>query len=712
MTVRAPFRFAPISRQVHFPKWGPLVSHDVPFKDGLSGEVTIEMEATQPLLVGGARRKATELREGEVWPFAAADGSYVIPDSTVQGMLRSIIEVAALGRLGNFVNVRRFGFRDLHSRTGRKFYQERMATKAGGVVTQHAKAGWLVKDPLVTQGNPNLKIIPCEYARITFGELGVLKAAGGVATLELPTAAPARYNWFIGGTVPTTALNRTVHIGPLTPYSHADPVVQIYYQRAFARPAAGRVATPGTVVFTGKTQRGVGPRAKKLEFVLHTPDRANAPRSPASLPVDKDVWRDFDLIHSASPGRDENPNWTYWKAEFETGQPVPVFYLLEGGQVTTFGTAFMFKTALELSTHDMLANSTPDHIAEPDDRRMDLPSLIFGAVSDDFGDKGLKRRASFDLAQVTVLPTPELHTVPRAILLDPKASYFPSYVRQPGDRATGKLDDKGKPFATYAVDPQAPANTAPERTNPELAGTKVWPARNRLSTQVAPPHLANQHSIQVTLNALPCGTTFKTTLRFHNLRPAELGAVLWALSFGAEEAWTSGAAVQLRHRLGMGKPYGLGEIAIRILADTLILEQNDSTIPAPPIADMIGVFAREMGDAVAGWRNLPQMRTLLAAANPRIGSAMPSDALEYMTLNPGTRDDFTIAKTNGTFLSGYMTDEVVIEARVGARIRMVAGARTEGVIFATHPNPPEWSVLMDGSPRPVRYVRQRFEVIG
>ena len=145
MTVHAPFRFAPINGEVYFPKWGPLVSHDVPFKDGMSGEVTIEIEAKTPLLVGGIRRKAQPGREGEVWPFKAADGTYAIPGSTLQGMTRSILEVAALGRLGPFVYDRGIGFRDLRPGTGHRFYQSRMATKAGGpspqLVTQHVKAG-------------------------------------------------------------------------------------------------------------------------------------------------------------------------------------------------------------------------------------------------------------------------------------------------------------------------------------------------------------------------------------------------------------------------------------------------------------------------------------------------------------------------------------------------------------------------------------------
>ena len=56
MTVNAPFRFARINRWIYTPAWAPLVSHDVPFADGLSGTATVKVVAKTPLIVGGRRR--------------------------------------------------------------------------------------------------------------------------------------------------------------------------------------------------------------------------------------------------------------------------------------------------------------------------------------------------------------------------------------------------------------------------------------------------------------------------------------------------------------------------------------------------------------------------------------------------------------------------------------------------------------------------------
>ena len=64
MPVKAPFRFARINRWIYEPKWADLVSHDVPFADGLSGEAEVEITATSSILVGGDRRKATAQERG------------------------------------------------------------------------------------------------------------------------------------------------------------------------------------------------------------------------------------------------------------------------------------------------------------------------------------------------------------------------------------------------------------------------------------------------------------------------------------------------------------------------------------------------------------------------------------------------------------------------------------------------------------------------
>jgi hypothetical protein len=268
-----------------------------------------------------------------------------------------------------------------------------------------------------------------------------------------------------------------------------------------------------------------------------------------------------------------------------------------------------------------------------------------------------------------------------------------------------------------------------ERSRPELSGVKIWPARNRYVTGNGyPDHLADQRSIQVTLNALPAGTTFSTKMRFHNLRPIELGALLWALSLGNEAAWIEGTPIKLRHRLGMGKPYGLGEISVRLMPNTLVMQPNDALSTIPNIPTLVKTFVSAIAAVVPDWLNAPQLRTLYAAADPAFGQAAEQVTLpkpngrpaakpfDYMELRPGTGgwNDFADEKTAGRFLPDYMKEPVIPKACVGARIRLNGGDKAEGVItggpFATGKKI-EWLVLLDGRSKPIRYDQRLFTVI-
>lgn len=56
--VKSPYNFvpAPIEDQVFTPEWASCVSHDIPFEDGESGEITLEITAETPIFSGTDKR--------------------------------------------------------------------------------------------------------------------------------------------------------------------------------------------------------------------------------------------------------------------------------------------------------------------------------------------------------------------------------------------------------------------------------------------------------------------------------------------------------------------------------------------------------------------------------------------------------------------------------------------------------------------------------
>jgi len=49
--VKAPYNFVPLNEKVFFPDWADLVSHDIPFKNGLSGKIELEITAETPIFI-------------------------------------------------------------------------------------------------------------------------------------------------------------------------------------------------------------------------------------------------------------------------------------------------------------------------------------------------------------------------------------------------------------------------------------------------------------------------------------------------------------------------------------------------------------------------------------------------------------------------------------------------------------------------------------
>jgi hypothetical protein len=353
----------------------------------------------------------------------------------------------------------------------------------------------------------------------------------------------------------------------------------------------------------------------------------------------------------------------------------------------------------------MLANSCVEHMrgikshsAELNgEDRYDVPTLIFGSVAEDLGKRGLKRRAAFDVA-IATRPC-ESKTLDRTILLSPKPNYYPIYVVQPiGEKrdqlprafATidGRMRDVCAPFATYTpldkpLDRLDQLRQNEQKT-PKLAGIKVWPARGEgwREAKLRPSHLDGERALQTTLKALDVGATFATKLRFHNLRPIELGALLWVLTFGKPEAWSNDQTISLRHRLGMGKPFGLGEITVRVKGVPFVVANDPRANKDWAVADLVNEFRKEMIRFNPNWESSQQVATLLRVADPSVGEranvAIRYDnaarasgrAFDYMEVKTGTGgwNDFATAKRRGNFLPPYFAsveDETSTARRPG-----------------------------------------------
>ena len=106
--ITAPFNFVPLNEKVFFPPWAEDVSHDVPFEDAQSGEITIKIIAKSPIFI----RNHNSDRENKSSEFCNYKGKYFIPATSIKGVLKTLVEVMSFSKLQ--LQDKRLAYRDLN----------------------------------------------------------------------------------------------------------------------------------------------------------------------------------------------------------------------------------------------------------------------------------------------------------------------------------------------------------------------------------------------------------------------------------------------------------------------------------------------------------------------------------------------------------------------------------------------------------------------
>lgn len=618
--IHAPYNFVPLANWVHIPPWSAAVSQDWPFEDGYSGELHVTLTSHTPLLVGGSQSKGSKEQAGRVEPFRLPDGRFAIPGSSLKGMLRAVIEIAGFGRM-RMVDRQRPALRDISK--GDTIYTRRVRDKI--------QAGWLEASE-----DGGRTIVPCRFVWLEHRELE--KTLGRKdALFSRGQSVRDKYE-----TWARECASRNRNVGELRFSPLPDKNGKMLARQL---DIGNEVGHP---VFTGQVSDSTTKAGKKRDFLFYGDD----PSRRISVP--DDVWQDFLRVHGNDEKRGADAmSWPgYWKARFHANKRVPVFYVNDGGTLR-IGLAYMLKLAGDFSTLDMIAHSSPLHRDAPGAAAgYDLADLLFGAInesgSSDAQADALRGRVSCGMLvcdhDVRVI---EQHPT---ILNGPKPSYFPNYVRQSASEPTKWKVGSPASYAAYIR-----TNTS---SRPTLRGFKRYPVRPPASVAVqelSDDQKKNQNrAVQISLQTLPPQTRFSGRIVFHNLKREELGALLWAVTWGGR--------AELRHALGMGKPFGFGQANITIDHARSRIVPNDPSRPSSALSNdevdaLLRAFTTHMDETargegkLPGWEQSPQMLDLLAMADPRAPARLKNGLeLRHMRLDD---DEFTRAKQAGLVLADY-----------------------------------------------------------
>ena len=566
MPIHAPYNFVPLADKVFFPDWAGQVSQDIPFSDGISGELQCTLTAQSPIYVrnGGAEREQImDSRINDSHSFFKMGDEYIIPGASLKGMLRSVIEIMSFAKMGR-VDDEKYSFRDLtrnHPYLG---------------LMRGAKAGWLT----LNETDRQWMLSPCEFARVDHKELIELKP-GAQAIKQKQNAKEKYAKW-------GQDLN-IVFEKVRTPRS-GDKAERLRL------PGGKETGLNGTIVFTGQPSENNGQKNRKhLEFVFHT-------KSDQSFIVSQELMRLFESIHA------ESEDWKFHKER----KMVPVFYLGKPDQPTSIGLAMMYRLPYNYSIHDAIKHTTDKHF----DSKLDLAEILFGMTGN---PEGLKGRIW--VSQATA-QNAEQERLVHTILGSPKPTYYPSYLEQP------ELPGKYKTLLD---------------ADSKVRGWKRYPARPFNAGSITVP-TAEQASVATKYIPLKPGTQFDFKIKLHNLKPLELGALLWALEWGGDQ--------NLCHGLGMGKAFGFGQVKVKVTGTKCISVTGAETQKD----ELARLFENSMnGELGTEWRDTPQMKQLLGMANPANAAGK---ILEHMKLESDYGNQFVTGKKKYERLEPYVSNPI------------------------------------------------------
>ncbi len=506
-----PYNFVPLSKKVVRPGWSSLISHDIPFVDPQSGILDLTIIAEQPIFTRNnvSRRIADEQQKKELGSHfsISPNNLYYIPGSSIKGSIRSVLEIMSFGDLAKGLNNEIWGMRDLTLQSYKDLFSW----------SSQIHCGWLKRT-----GN--------EY------EIEDCGTPHRISHQQIDTHFNCSIlsNW-LGGFEKNPDRNR-INLK----YNFSKGLAQKKYQLFDGRNLTDTFqdidgnSVTGTLVFKGQptikfcnNNRGTinvnqGESIKYKEFIFGVPKQ--------TIELEDKVVDAFEFANG--------------KIHFNNGASIPVFFHKDSnGNIASFGLAYMYKIPFTHSVKDAIHNFQNDHVNTPD-----LAECIFGHTQK---HRALKGRVTFGHAFADGNPTEVGEK--NEVLSSPKATYYPTYIRQ-------------------SVDNQGYINSEEYKTlfdnDAEPSGWKRYPVHGD-GVKTNPGPLIRGHyneNIQTRFHPLPVGTVFNCKVNYHNLNKIELGALLSALTFHETE--------NCFHSLGMAKPLGYGKCTIEVkgIDDSLKIE--------------------------------------------------------------------------------------------------------------------------------------------
>lgn len=525
----APYNFVPLPERVVPAEQQAPVDQSQYHGDRFTGRIECTLTTESPLFVrcGLTPEQLAEGLEAKDRPdffYTASPDTPVIPGSSLRGMLRSLVEIAAYGKIDRVTDRPRFFYRAVAAKKDDPLQAPYEA--AIGKFGRNVRAGYLERDGDAWFIRPVKPLQRASFFKVKEWDKKKRRELIPRTFKYLRLNDSGYEPQYVECSFTVTRGERGSYVKP----EHIGPPRQIKGGNE------GWMVTSGNMLETGKDAPGVeSPRTSHVVVLKAT--------ESTRLAIDPQAVEDYRA------GRTEFQQKAPFDPDWGVLQPGrPVFYLDPGpaGVVQAFGHSPNFRLAYRFPASKRAA--TPWDFVPPDvlaEDVTDLAEAIFGFV-------GRQRRRGEGREQAVAgrifvgdaTPLPgqadpwfsEQPITPH-VLGTPKPTTFQHYLVQPRSEKVGLKHFGHRPG---------------EET--EIRGHKLYWHKGGQPAIEMPADRPAKDTQTTTIRPVRQGVSFCFTLHVENLSQVELGALLWVLRLGGDPAY--------RLKLGMGKPLGMGAVRL------------------------------------------------------------------------------------------------------------------------------------------------------
>jgi CRISPR-associated protein (TIGR03986 family) len=505
--------------------------------------------------------------------FFSPGGNIRIPGSSLRGMLHTLVEITGYSKMAFFEKNRKYHFRSFADKSldlRDEYTNKLIDNNEPGNYSKNLKAGYLIKEGLDFKIKPAQELENRQFFRVNEDlvcSAGILKEKMSIKKGEKKYDDNKKYKMGF------EKIRFKINVS-----GQRDKIIEI-----FTRDKSVKDSYEGTLVHSG-WMRGnqKQPRGKSNHWVIGPPGQKK-------LDFREGVIEDY----KNDVGRHEQADLLSYIVNDKTKE-VPCFYVEENDKVISFGHTGFFRLAYKKKLSDLV----PAEINRQE--TVDMAEVIFG------NETTFPGRVFFEDAQLepTHSGSPFLDETIVNVLGKPNPTTFQHYlaqnpriIRQEKNNVLS-INNYNSPnarlsgFKLYWHKSNNPKNWEEmEIRISENEFSQLLKKKGIHRDDFSDCIVTEKHKVIIDLNRIrpdlkqviceavglyetqhtklkpvKVGEMFKGKIRFENLTPVELGALLFSLSLPEECC----------HKLGMGKPLGLGSIKV---TPTLHLSQRHPENP-------------------------------------------------------------------------------------------------------------------------------------